>query len=246
MARYSRPKASFRHEPGSVVDLICQRLALVHERIAAAAMQFGRRPEDIMLLAVSKTRPVEDILRAARCGQRAFGENYASELEEKSSALAGHELSWHFIGPVQGNKTRLIATRADWLHSLERERIARRLSEQRPADRPALNVCLQVNISGETSKSGVAPEALPALAEAVQSLPGLRLRGLMAIPAPCTDMSLQRHSFARMRMLQEDLIQRGHELDTLSMGMTDDLEAAVAEGSTMVRIGTAIFGSRNP
>lgn len=225
---------------------MCDRIQAVLDRIAAAARRHGRDPGEVRLLAVSKTRPAEDIRAALACGQRAFGENYASELEEKSAHLADAGPEWHFIGPVQGNKTRLIAGVADWVHSLDRERIARRLDAQRPGQRGPLQVCLQVNISGEDTKSGVAPADLPALAEQVADLGQLRLRGLMAIPAPCEDFDHQRRTFAQVRALQEDLIRRGHPLDTLSMGMSADLEAAVAEGATMVRIGTALFGPRPP
>ncbi|WP_200181743.1 YggS family pyridoxal phosphate-dependent enzyme, partial [Ectothiorhodospira mobilis] len=223
---------------------MCDRIQAVLDRIAEAARRHGRDPGEVRLLAVSKTRPAEDIRAALACGQRAFGENYASELEEKSTPLADAGPEWHFIGPVQGNKTRLIAGVADWVHSLDRERIARRLDAQRPAQRGPLQVCLQVNISGEDSKSGVDPADLPALAEQVAGLGQLRLRGLMAIPAPSDDFDQQRRTFARLRTLQEDLMRRGHPLDTLSMGMSADLEAAVAEGATIVRIGTALFGPR--
>lgn len=221
------------------------RIDAVHAAIDRAAKQYGRRSEDITLLAVSKTRSSEEIRQAMACGQRAFGENYASELQEKSNVLADEALSWHFIGPVQSNKTRLIAERADWLHSLDRERIARRLNDQRPEDRPALNVCIQVNISDESSKSGVAPEEVLGLAEQILALPRLRLRGLMAIPAPTDDPIEQRQAFARLRACLEDLQTRGYEVDTLSMGMSDDLQAAIAEGATIVRVGTAIFGPRS-
>lgn len=226
-------------------NTLCARIDAVHAAIDRAAKQYGRRSEDITLLAVSKTRSSEEIRQAVACGQRAFGENYASELQEKSNLLANEALSWHFIGPVQSNKTRLIAERADWLHSLDRERIARRLNDQRPEDRPALNVCIQVNISDESSKSGVAPEEILGLAEQIRALPHLRLRGLMAIPAPTDDPIEQRQAFARLRACLEDLQTRGYELDTLSMGMSDDLQAAIAEGATIVRVGTAIFGPRS-
>ncbi|MFP4080108.1 MAG: YggS family pyridoxal phosphate-dependent enzyme [Ectothiorhodospira sp.] len=225
---------------------MCDRIRGIQDRIAEAAHRHGRDPGAVRLLAVSKTRPAEDILEALACGQRAFGENYASELAEKSPRLAGSGPEWHFIGPVQGNKTRLIAEMADWVHSLDRERIARRLDAQRPPQRGPLQVCLQVNISGEDTKAGVAPADLPALAEQVAGLGQLRLRGLMALPAPSDDFDLQRRGFARLRELQEDLIRRGHPLDTLSMGMSAELEAAVAEGATIVRIGTALFGARPP
>ncbi|ULX57955.1 YggS family pyridoxal phosphate-dependent enzyme [Ectothiorhodosinus mongolicus] len=226
-------------------NTLCARIDAVRATIDRAAKQYGRRSEDVTLLAVSKTRTADEIRQAVACGQRAFGENYASELQEKSAVLADKALSWHFIGPVQSNKTRLIAERADWLHSLDRERIARRLNDQRPEQRPALNVCIQVNISDEPSKSGVAPEEILGLAEQIRALPRLRLRGLMAIPAPTDDPAQQRQAFAQLRACLEDLQTRGYELDTLSMGMSDDLEAAIAEGATIVRVGTAIFGSRS-
>ncbi|OOG28586.1 YggS family pyridoxal phosphate enzyme [Thioalkalivibrio denitrificans] len=221
-----------------------ERLARVQARIDEAAQRHGRLPGDITLLAVSKTQPVEKLREALACGQRLFGENYAQELAEKAQALTGESPQWHFIGPIQSNKTRLIAEVAHWVHSVDREKIARRLSEQRSADLPALEICLQVNVSGEQTKSGVDPGALPALADAVAGLAGLKLRGLMAIPAATDDEQAQRRAFARLRTLLEDLQHRGHPLDTLSMGMSHDLEAAIAEGATIVRVGTALFGER--
>jgi PLP dependent protein len=226
------------------MDTFCDRLARVHARIAEAARRHRRSPEEITLLAVSKTQPAERIREALACGQRAFGENYARELADKAQALAGEAPEWHFIGPIQSNKTRLIAGLSQWVHSVDREKVARRLGEQRPSGMPPLRICLQVNVSGEASKSGVAPAALPALAEAVAELPGIELRGLMAIPAPSEDEDVQRRAFARVRELLEDLNRRGHRLYTLSMGMSNDLEAAIAEGSTLVRVGTALFGER--
>lgn len=182
---------------------------------------------------------------AAAAGQCAFGENYVQEGAEKVDALAGLGLEWHFIGPLQSNKTRLVANRFAWVHSIDRLKIAERLSAQRDAHLPPLEVCIQVNVSGEASKSGVAPGELPELAHAVAGLPRLRLRGLMAIPEPTSDVALQRARFATLRQLRDQLNADGLALDTLSMGMSDDLEAAIAEGSTMVRVGTAIFGSRS-
>lgn len=223
---------------------IRDRLQAVLRRIDAAAAAAGRSPGSVRLLAVSKTRSAAAIEEAHRAGQRAFGESQQQEAAAKIAALAGLALEWHFIGPVQSNKTRPIAEQFDWVHSIERERIARRLSEQRPLERGPLMVCIQVNVSGEASKSGVRPEDALALAQQVAQLPGLQLRGLMTIPAPTTEMAAQRAAFRRLRELKDDLCARGLELDTLSMGMSDDLEAAVLEGATMVRVGSAIFGER--
>lgn len=214
-------------------------------RIARAAEAAGRDAAEVRLLAVSKTWPADSVREAAAAGQRAFGENYVQEGAEKVDALAGLGLEWHFIGPLQSNKTRLVANRFVWVHSIDRLKIAERLSAQRDAHLPPLELCIQVNVSGEASKSGVAPGELPELAHAVAGLPRLRLRGLMAIPEPTSDVALQRARFATLRQLRDQLNADGLALDTLSMGMSDDLEAAIAEGSTMVRVGTAIFGSRS-
>ncbi|GEC94677.1 YggS family pyridoxal phosphate enzyme [Zoogloea ramigera] len=214
-------------------------------RIARAAEAAGRDAAEVRLLAVSKTWPADSVREAAAAGQCAFGENYVQEGAEKVDALAGLGLEWHFIGPLQSNKTRLVANRFVWVHSIDRLKIAERLSAQRDAHLPPLEVCIQVNVSGEASKSGVAPGELPELAHAVAGLPRLRLRGLMAIPEPTSDVALQRARFATLRQLRDQLNADGLALDTLSMGMSDDLEAAIAEGSTMVRVGTAIFGSRS-
>ncbi len=224
---------------------IRQRLQQVRERIARWEAAYGRRAGSVRLLAVSKTFPPADVLAAAATGQVAFGESYVQEAVAK---MAGIELAleWHFIGPLQSNKTRLVATHFGWVQSIDRFRIARRLNDQRPPDAPPLAVCLQVNVSGEPQKAGVPPAELPALAEAVAGLPRLRLRGLMAIPARQPDFDAQRRAFARLRDLFEALKARGHALDTLSMGMTADLEAAIAEGATLVRVGTGIFGARPP
>ncbi|MCA1924649.1 MAG: YggS family pyridoxal phosphate-dependent enzyme [Thiobacillus sp.] len=213
-------------------------------RISAAARQAGRDPGSLCLLAVSKTFDAAAVRAMAACGHRAFGENYVQEAQGKIAALARLQLEWHFIGPIQSNKTRPIAERFAWVHSVDRLKIAERLSAQRPSGLLPLSVCIEVNISGETSKSGVAPAELPALAAAVAALPGLRLRGLMAIPAPVSGMAAQRAAFRRVRELFDDLRARGHALDTLSMGMSNDLEAAILEGATLVRVGTALFGSR--
>jgi pyridoxal phosphate enzyme (YggS family) len=201
----------------------------------------------VLLVAVSKTFPAECVLFAAQAGQRDFGENYVQEAMEKVSdpKLADHPLAWHFIGPLQSNKTRTVAQRFQWVHSIERERIATRLSEQRDARLEPLQVCIQVNVSGERSKSGVAPGEVHALAEAVRTLPRLKLRGLMTVPEPTDDQALQRRRFRELRELLEKLNGGGLGLDTLSMGMSADVEAAIAEGATIVRIGTAIFGERH-
>jgi pyridoxal phosphate enzyme (YggS family) len=198
----------------------------------------------VSLLAVSKTHAPALIREACAAGQRAFGENYVQEALEKMHVLADLDLEWHLVGPLQSNKTRLVAERFHWVHTIDREKVARRLAEQRPRGMAPLEVLVQVNVSGEASKSGVPLHAAPALAHAVAALPGLRLRGLMAVPEPTPDASLQRARFRELRALCESLRREGLALDTLSMGMSDDMEAAIAEGSTMVRIGTAIFGAR--
>ena len=225
---------------------IAEQLERVRARIAAAAQACDREPAAVRLLAVSKTFPVDDLRAAQAAGQDCFGESYLNEALPKIAALAQPAPEWHYIGPLQSNKTRAVAEQFDWVHSVDRLRVAQRLSEQRPAARPPLNVCLQVNISGEMSKAGVPPERLAELAMSVAALPRLRLRGLMTIPAPTTDVDAQRAAFRRLRLLQEQLILSGFALDTLSMGMSDDLEAAIAEGATLVRIGSAIFGARPP
>ncbi|MEW5966942.1 MAG: YggS family pyridoxal phosphate-dependent enzyme [Pseudomonadota bacterium] len=217
----------------------------VRNRIAQAAAVAGRDPATVALLAVSKTFDAASVRALAACGQRAFGENYLQEALAKQLQVEDLPLEWHFIGPIQSNKTRSIAENFSWAHSVDRLKIAERLSAQRPPDQPRLNVCIEVNVSGETSKSGVPPDELPALVEAVAKLPGLHLRGLMAIPAPTDDPAAQRAAFRRVRELYDALRARGHALDTLSMGMSADLEAAILEGTTMVRVGTALFGERN-
>jgi PLP dependent protein len=223
---------------------IASNLQAVQARIERAARSAGRPFNDIVLLAVAKTFPAEHIAQAHAAGQRAFGENYVQEAVEKITQLAGLPLEWHFIGPIQSNKTAAIAQHFQWVHGVERESIAKRLSAARPEGLPALNVCIQVNVSGETSKSGVAPGEEGTLADAISRLPKLRLRGLMTIPEPTSYAALQHRRFARLREMKEALVARGYPLDTLSMGMSDDLEAAIAEGATMVRVGTAIFGQR--
>lgn len=219
----------------------------VKARIAAAAHAAGRAPESVALLAVSKTFGEDAVLQCHAAGQRAFGENYVQEALDKIAATGNagiDDLEWHMIGPIQSNKTRAIAEQFQWVHSVERARIAQRLNEARPPHVPPLNVCIQVNVSGEDSKSGMAPGAEIALAELIATLPRLKLRGLMAIPEPTPDATLRRRRFAVLRTLLEKLVARGHALDTLSMGMSGDLEDAIAEGATMVRVGTAIFGAR--
>lgn len=260
---------------------IACRLQAVNERIARATLASGRRPQEVTLVAVSKTFPLSSISEAYAAGQRAFGENYLQEALEKISALsrltvAGHvaranvdngqpvgdvhpstgvasaqagpllrPIEWHFIGPIQSNKTRPIAENFAWVHGVEREKIAVRLSEARPGHLPPLQVCIQVNVSAEANKSGVAPEQARDLALAVSNLPGLRLRGLMAIPEPTPDVVLRHRRFRALRELRDEIASgTGMVLDTLSMGMSDDMEAALAEGATLVRIGTAVFGAR--
>ncbi|MDR6176906.1 pyridoxal phosphate enzyme (YggS family) [Pseudomonas sp. SORGH_AS 211] len=224
------------------MSTIAENSATVLERIAAASRTAGRDPATVGLLAVSKTKPAAALREAAAAGLRDFGENYLQEALDKQPALADLPLVWHFIGPIQSNKTRPIACHFDWVHSVDRLKIAQRLAEQRPPERGPLNICLQVNVSGEASKSGCHPDDLPALAAAVSQLPNLRLRGLMAIPEPTEDPASQRAAFARLRTLSEAL---NLGLDTLSMGMSQDLEAAIAEGATWVRVGTALFGARD-
>lgn len=225
---------------------IQHNLQQLRQRIRAAATQCGRDPEEVTLLAVSKTKPASAVEEAINAGQLAFGENYVQEGVEKIAALAAHpEVEWHFIGPLQSNKSRLVAEHFAWCHTVDRLKIAQRLNDQRPASLPPLNVLIQVNISDENSKSGIMLEALPELAQQVAALPQLRLRGLMAIPAPESDYARQLAVCQRMGEAFRQLKQRFPDVDTLSLGMSDDMEAAIAAGSTMVRIGTAIFGARD-
>ena len=226
---------------------IARNLDAVHRRIVQAAQAAGRDSASVRLLAVSKTFSAQDVCTAFAAGQRAFGENYVQEAIGKIEALAElrADLEWHFIGPLQSNKTRPVAEHFDWVHSVDRFKIAQRLSEQRPDTLPALNVCLQVNVSGEASKSGVSAADAPALAHEIAALPRLTLRGLMSIPEPAADLDAQRVPHRVLRALFDDLRAEGLALDTLSMGMSADLEAAVLEGATLVRIGTAIFGARD-
>ncbi len=223
------------------MDTLKSALQAVQARIAAAASAAGRAPDTVELLAVSKTFGVDAIRAVAAAGQRAFGESYVQEALVKIAALADLTLTWHFIGPLQRNKTHAVAEHFDWVHGVDRAIIAQRLNDARPAARPPLNVCVQVNVSGEASKSGVAPADLPALVHAVAQMPRLHLRGLMAIPAPGANSDQQRAQFRLLRQLRDGL---DIPLDTLSMGMSDDLEAAIAEGATLVRVGSAIFGQR--
>ncbi len=227
------------------MTILSAKLQAVRARITSAAGQCGRSDDTIQLLAVSKTWPAAQIRELATAGQRAFGESYVREGVAKITELRALELEWHFIGALQANKTRMVAEAFDWVHSVDRLEIAQRLSGQRPASLPPLSICLQVNVSGEASKGGVSLTAAPALANALAVLPKLRLRGLMAIPAPHHDCIEQRRPFRLLRELSERLQADGLCLDTLSMGMSHDLEAAIAEGSTLVRVGTAIFGERH-
>ena len=224
-------------EPGA-------RLHAVLQRIARVVAEAGRDPATVQLLAVSKTFGDAAVRALAEAGQRAFGENYLQEALEKQARLADLALEWHVIGPIQSNKTRAIAEHFAWVHSVDRLKIAERLSAQRPDGLPPLQLCIEVNVSGEASKGGVAAAELPRLAAAVAKLPRLQLRGLMAIPAPTEDAGLQRAAFRQLRGLFDDLRARGFDLDTLSMGMSADLEAAILEGATIVRVGTALFGER--
>jgi PLP dependent protein len=224
---------------------IAANLQAVRARIAAACAAAGRQADAVQLLAVSKTWPAASVREAVAAGQRAFGENYVQEAVGKAADLAGLGLEWHFIGPLQGNKSRLVAENFAWAHSVDRLKIAERLAAQRPPGLAPLQVCIQVNVSGEASKSGCTPDQAAALAHATAALPGLRLRGLMAIPEPSDDEHLQRSRFALLRQLRDRLNADGLQLDTLSMGMSHDLEAAIMEGATLVRVGTAIFGERH-
>ena len=219
-------------------------LNAVRARVGELERRYHREPGSVTLLAVSKTKPPEAVRAAVAAGQHAFGENHLQDAMTKVDALDGEGVSWHFIGAVQSNKTRPIAAHFDWVHSIEREKIATRLSAQRPAGREPLDVCIEVNVSGEDTKSGVPPAGVEPLARLVRELPGLRLRGLMAIPRPAEDFETQRIPFRLLREILDDLNAKGLGLDTLSMGMTADLEAAIAEGATIVRVGTAIFGPR--
>jgi hypothetical protein len=223
---------------------LADRWWAVQERLRTAQERFDRPAGSVSLLAASKAQPVEHIRQLAALGQRAFGENYLQEACPKLDACADLDLEWHFIGAVQGNKAAEVARRFDWVHTLASEHVARRLAKARPASRPPLNVCLQINIDAEPSKTGLAPSAAAGLARTVMTLPQLRLRGLMAVPAPAADFDGQRRPLRALRELWLELRGQGFALDTLSMGMSSDLEAAVAEGATVLRIGTALVGPR--
>ena len=224
------------------MSTIAANISTLEQRIRTASLEAQRDPASVGLLAVSKTKPSSALREAYAAGLRDFGENYLQEALSKQAELADLPLCWHFIGPIQSNKTRAIAENFAWVHSVDRLKIAQRLSEQRPEGLEPLNICIQVNVSGEASKSGCTPEDLPALAAAISALPRLKLRGLMAIPEPTEDQAEQAAAFAAVRTLQDQL---DLPLDTLSMGMSHDLEAAIAQGSTWVRIGTALFGARD-
>jgi pyridoxal phosphate enzyme (YggS family) len=223
---------------------VTENIEHIETQLALSAIQAGRDPGTVKLLAVSKKQPLSKILEAAAAGQRDFGENFVQEGIEKIEAAGRNDLVWHFIGHLQSNKTREVAESFDWVHSIDRRKIAQRLSEQRPAELPPLNVCIQVNVDAEASKSGVSPADVADLAEAISAMPGLKLRGLMCLPAIRDSLEEQRKPFRALRQLLEALNAEGMNLDTLSMGMSDDFDAAILEGATIVRIGTAVFGPR--
>lgn len=227
------------------MSTIADNLQVIDASIAIATTKVGRDKSGVRLLAVSKTFSADAVREAFSAGQKAFGENYVQEALAKMAALDGLDIEWHFIGPIQSNKTAAIAAHFAWVHTVDRIKIAQRLSAQRPSGMAPLNICLQVNVSGEASKSGCTPEELPALAREVATLPGLRLRGLMAIPGPAADYDQQRAALRPLRVLFDDLVAQGLALDTLSMGMSADMAAAIAEGATIVRIGTGVFGARH-
>ena len=224
---------------------IADNLARIRTEISGAESQYSRIKGSVKLIAVSKTRPVDDINKAFTAGQTDFGENYCQEAIEKIDTINNPAICWHFIGPVQSNKTRQIATHFDWVHTVDRIKIARRLAESRPPEKPPLNICIQVNISDEETKSGASLNEVPALITEIGKFTSLKVRGLMTLPAPAYALDSQRIPFAKLRLCLEELKQINPNLDTLSMGTTQDMLAAIAEGATMVRIGTAIFGSRN-
>lgn len=227
------------------MTFISERLQAVQASIHDAAINVGRRPDDVQLLAVSKAHSANALREAYKAGQRLFGENYLQEALSKQAELTDLSIEWHFIGPIQSNKTQAIAQHFDWVHSVDRLKIAQRLDAARPENLPPLQICLQVNVSQEDTKSGLSSEDISALALALQSLPRLKLRGLMAIPAPTQNTDEQRAQFRQVRELYEKLQSQGFDIDTLSIGMSEDFSAAIAEGATIVRIGSAIFGPRN-
>ncbi len=224
---------------------VTENLSIISDLLASTASEAGREPGDVKLLAVSKKQPKEKITAAAAAGQRDFGENLVQEGLEKIQELAAEDLTWHFIGHLQSNKTRRVAENFDWVHTIDKPKLARRLSSQRPEGLPPLNICLQVNVDDEPQKSGVSIDGLPELAAACRDLPNIRLRGLMCLPAIRHEFEAQREPFAKLRRLADDLRSEGYDLDTLSMGMSDDFRAAIFEGATIVRIGTAVFGPRD-
>ena len=226
-------------------NTIAHNIKAIRAQITHFEQKYERQTGSVQLLAVSKTRPIEDIHASLEENQYSFGENYLQDALSKIENISNKKIQWHFIGPIQSNKTRQIAENFHWVHTIERLKIAQRLSDQRDPAQPPLNICIQVNVSNESNKSGVNIEDALPLAKEINLLPQLRLRGLMAIPAATNEMEKQRQVFRLLRELKNDIVANGIELDTLSMGMSNDLEAAIAEGSTMVRIGTAIFGDRN-
>lgn len=227
-----------------IMTTIAGRLQAVRTRIQRAAVEAGRHENAVTLVAVSKAQSADSIRQAYLSGQRQFGENYLQEALDKQSELADLAIEWHFIGPIQSNKTQAIAQHFAWVHGVDRLKIAERLSQARPGHLPPLQICIQINVSNESSKSGASPQEVDALVDAIAKLPGLRLRGLMAIPAPTQEIALQQKQFRMLREIYESLRARGYLLDTLSMGMSDDFPAAINEGATIVRIGSAIFGAR--
>ena len=229
----------------SAKSALCDNLKTHTAFIRDLEKKYGRKPSSVSLLAVSKKKPAQRVLEAIQCGQSLFGENYAKELEQKASEIPRNELQWHFIGPLQSNKTQIVATHADWVHSIDRLKIAKRLSVQRPNEQTPLQVCVQVNLDNEIAKSGVSIGELEKLCDEVSSLPNITLRGLMCIPKVSTSFDQSRRVFANLRSTLEKLNSQGLNLDTLSMGMSRDFEAAIAEGATIIRIGTAIFGQRD-
>lgn len=224
---------------------IAHNLKIIHEKISAAEQKYHRKSNSVTLVAAAKTRSIAEIQEAIESGQINFGENYLQEALSKIEALKNEKIIWHFIGPIQSNKTKLIAENFIWVETIDREKIAQRLNDQRPKDLPPLNVCIEVNLEGEETKSGVALNEILPLAQKISEMPNLKLRGLMSIPAPAKDFTQQRKVFHKLFDALQNLNQQGFSLDTLSMGMSDDFEAAIAEGATIVRIGSAIFGPRD-